>query len=73
MVASLSPIKEKRARKQQDMSAVIFKAHRQNVRKRLRMPLAAPSTPPHRPDISAPPSIKGQRKTLEEARRKLLF
>ena len=75
MVASPQPIKEIHGLRKQGMSAVLFKAHRRNggIRKKLCLPLAAPSTPPHRPDNSAPPSIKGQRKALEEARRKLQF
>ena len=68
-------IKDNRGQKQQAMSSVLFKAHCRNggIRKRLHMPLAAPSTPPHPTDNLAPPSIKGQRKALEEASRKLQF
>ena len=68
------PLKDRRSLIKEGMSAILYKGHRVNggIRKKLRMQLA-PSTPPHRTDNSAPPSIKGQRKALEEARRKLLF
>ena len=63
------PIKESRDLKKQGLSSVLYKGHRRGVCKRLRMPLAAPTTPPHRPDNSAPPSIKAQRRELEVARK----
>ena len=70
-------IKDNRGQTQQAMSSVLFKAHCRNggIRKRLHMPLAAPSTPPHRPD-NAPPSIKALRKDLRKeavARKQLQF
>lgn len=68
-------IKESRDLKKRGLSSVLYKGHRMygGIRKKLRMPQAAPTTPPHRPDNSAPPSIKQQRLALEEARNQPSF
>ena len=68
-------IKDIRVFKKEQLSGVLYKGHCMygGIRKKLRMPQAAPTTPPHRPDNSAPPSIKVQRRALEEARKQLPF
>ena len=69
------PIKAKRDLQKRGLSSVLYKGHRQygGIRKRLRMPLAAPTTPPHGTDNTAPPSIKKERRRKLAAAHKLKF